>query len=86
MGNIRPRSLESLIKMEHFQKEPPQNLKGTGGTRAVEWPMRTFVERTERTLILDSYGTEVSFLCWPNDKKKRLLVESVTRDANVIGA
>jgi hypothetical protein len=28
MGHIQHLSLESLVKMDHFQKEPPLNLKG----------------------------------------------------------
>ena len=29
MGHIQHLSFESLVKMDHFQKEPPLNLKGT---------------------------------------------------------
>jgi hypothetical protein len=37
MGHIQHLSFESLIKMDHFQKEPPLNLKGNyWGTRGVE--------------------------------------------------
>jgi hypothetical protein len=31
MGHVQHLSLESLVKMDHFQKEPPLNLKGTTG-------------------------------------------------------
>jgi hypothetical protein len=31
MGHIQNLSFESLIKMDHFQKEQPVNLKGTTG-------------------------------------------------------
>ena len=34
MGHVQHLSLESLVKMDHFQKEPPLNLKGDHwGTR-----------------------------------------------------
>jgi hypothetical protein len=29
MQHVQHLSLESLVKMDHFQKEPPPNLKGT---------------------------------------------------------
>jgi hypothetical protein len=31
MRHVQHLSLESLVKMDHFQKEPPLNLKGTTG-------------------------------------------------------
>jgi hypothetical protein len=31
MGHVQHLSLESLVKMDHFQNEPPLNLKGTPG-------------------------------------------------------
>ena len=31
MGHVQHLSLESLVKMDHFQKEPPLNLKGPLG-------------------------------------------------------
>src|SRR4029079_3236194 len=37
MGHIRHLSLESLVKMDHFQKEPPLNLRRNTG--APEWWM-----------------------------------------------
>ena len=33
MGHIQHLSFESLIKMDHFQKEQPLNLKGTTGAQ-----------------------------------------------------
>ena len=33
MGHIQHLSFESLVKMDHFQKEPPRNLKGTTGAQ-----------------------------------------------------
>lgn len=37
MGHVQHLSLESLVKMDHFQKEPPLNLKRDHwGTRGVE--------------------------------------------------
>jgi hypothetical protein len=33
MGHIRHLSLEGLVKMDHFQKEPPLDLKGTTGAQ-----------------------------------------------------
>jgi len=33
MGHIQHLSFESLIKMDHFQKEQPVNLKGTTGAQ-----------------------------------------------------
>ena len=36
MGHVQHLSLESLVKMDHFQKEPPLNLKGTTGGKGVE--------------------------------------------------
>ena len=33
MGHVQHLSFESLVKMDHFQKEPPLNLKGTTGQR-----------------------------------------------------
>src|SRR4029453_13158600 len=33
MEHIQHLSLESLVKMDHFQKEPPLNLKGTTGAQ-----------------------------------------------------
>ena len=41
MGHVRHLSLESLVKMDHFQKEPPLNFKGTAeDTRGSEIPLR----------------------------------------------
>ena len=31
MRHVQHLSLENLVKMDHFQKEPPLNLKGTTG-------------------------------------------------------
>jgi hypothetical protein len=31
MGHVQHLSPESLVKMDHFQKEPPRNLKETTG-------------------------------------------------------
>ena len=36
MGHIQHLSFESLIKMDHFQKEQPLNLKETTGHKGVE--------------------------------------------------
>jgi hypothetical protein len=36
MGRIQHLSLESLVKIDHFQKEPPLNLKVTTGAQGVE--------------------------------------------------
>jgi hypothetical protein len=36
MRHVQHRSLESLFKMDHFQKEPPLNLQGTTGAQGVE--------------------------------------------------
>ena len=33
IGHIQHLSLESLVKMDHFQKEPPLDLKGTTGAQ-----------------------------------------------------
>ena len=33
MGHVQHLSIESLVKMDHFQKEPPLNLKGTTGAQ-----------------------------------------------------
>jgi hypothetical protein len=33
MGHIQHLSFESLVKMDHFQKEQPVNLKGTTGAQ-----------------------------------------------------
>jgi hypothetical protein len=33
MRHVQHLSLESLVKMDHFQKEPPLNLKGTTGAQ-----------------------------------------------------
>ena len=33
MGHVQHLSFESLVKMDHFQKEPPLNLKGTTGAQ-----------------------------------------------------
>ena len=33
MGHVQHLSLESLVKMDHFQKEPPLNLKVTTGAQ-----------------------------------------------------
>ena len=38
MGHIQHLSFESLVKMDHFQKEPPLNLKGTTGAKGSEIP------------------------------------------------
>ena len=40
MGHIQHLSFESLVKMDHFQKEPPLNLKGTTGAKGSEIPVR----------------------------------------------
>ena len=39
-GHIQHLSFESLVKMGHFQKEPPLNLKGTTGAKGSEIPVR----------------------------------------------
>ena len=36
MWHVQHLSLESLVKMDHFQKEPPLNLKGPLGHKGVE--------------------------------------------------
>jgi hypothetical protein len=36
MRHVQHPSLESLVKMDHFQKEPPLNLKGPLGHKGVE--------------------------------------------------
>ena len=33
MGHVQHLSLESLVKMDHFQKEPPLTLKGPTGAQ-----------------------------------------------------
>ena len=42
MWHVQHLSLESLVKMDHFQKEPPLNLKGTaeaqGGVEKGQYP------------------------------------------------
>ena len=40
MAHIQHLSFESLVKMDHFQKEPPLNLKGTTGAKGSEIPVR----------------------------------------------
>jgi hypothetical protein len=40
MGHVQHLSLESLVKMDHFQKEPPLNLRRNTG--APEWSMSAF--------------------------------------------
>ena len=40
MGHIQHLSFESLVKMGHFQKEPPLNLKGTTGAKGSEIQVR----------------------------------------------
>ena len=35
MWHVQHLSLESLVKMDHFQKEPPLNLKGPLGHKGV---------------------------------------------------
>ena len=40
MRNVQHQSLESLVKMDHFQKEPPLNLKGPTGAKRSEMPLR----------------------------------------------
>ena len=40
MGHIQHLTFESLVKMDHFQKEPPLNLKGTTGAKGSEIPVR----------------------------------------------
>ena len=40
MGHIQHLSFESLVKIDHFQKEPPLNLKGTTGAKGSEIPVR----------------------------------------------
>ena len=39
-GHIQHLSFESLVKMGHFQKEPPLSLKGTTGAKGSEIPVR----------------------------------------------
>jgi hypothetical protein len=36
MQHVQHLSLENLVKMDHFQKEPPLNLKVTTGAQGVE--------------------------------------------------
>ena len=40
MAHTQHLSFESLVKMDHFQKEPPLNLKGTTGAKGSEIPVR----------------------------------------------
>ena len=39
MRHVQHLSLESLVKMDHFQKEPPLNLKGTTGAQGGTGPV-----------------------------------------------
>ena len=41
MGHIQHLSFESLVKMDHFQKEPPLNLKETTGAKGIGNPGQT---------------------------------------------
>ena len=41
MGHIQHLFFESLVKMDHFQKEPPLNLKGTTWAKGSEIPRFT---------------------------------------------
>ena len=41
MGHIQHLSFENLVKMDHFQKEPPLNLKGTTGGKGIGNPGQT---------------------------------------------
>ena len=40
MGHIQHLSFESLVKMDHFQKESPLNLKETTEAKGSEIPVR----------------------------------------------
>jgi len=40
MGHIQHLSFEILVKMDHFQKEPPLNLKGTTEAKGSEIRVR----------------------------------------------
>ena len=44
MGHIQHLFLESLVKMDHFQKEPPLNLKGPLAHK-VEYPFSASAEQ-----------------------------------------
>jgi hypothetical protein len=50
MGHVQHLSLESLVKMDHFQKEPPLNLKGTTGDKGDrKGPVRKGTDRKSRS-------------------------------------
>ena len=48
MGHIQHLSFESLVKMDHFQKEPPLNLKGTTGAQGGSKGASTHPKKTDR--------------------------------------
>ena len=48
MGHVQHLSFESLVKMDHFQKEPPLNLKGTTGAQGV-WVIRDLAGQADNS-------------------------------------
>ena len=60
MGHSQHLSFESLVKMDHFQKEPPLNLKGTTGAKGSEIPVRLNVRFGSKADILRC-GIDVRF-------------------------
>ena len=48
MGHVQHLSFESLVKMDHFQKEPPLNLKGTTGAQGGSKGASTHPKGTDR--------------------------------------
>jgi hypothetical protein len=49
MRHVQHLSLESLVKMDHFQKELPLNLKETTGAKGSEIPLRLNVRFTSES-------------------------------------
>ena len=56
MGHIQHLSFESLFKMDHFQKEPPLNLKGTTGAKGSEIPVRLNVRFGSKADMCSAIG------------------------------
>jgi hypothetical protein len=55
MGHVQHLSLESLVKMDHFQKEPPLNLKGTTGAQGGS--------KGARPILMEQIGNPAQIAC-----------------------
>ncbi len=64
MGHIQHLFLESLVKMDHFQKEPPLNLKGPLAHK-VEYPFSASAEQCPLLSESRHFVSPIEMLVYP---------------------